>query len=101
MALIVRIDGTKEEIAGNGGASCITAEQIKEVIGGGFFQVVPCDPAATGGYNHFYCDEEGKLKGFAFNREATRMSTLTASDDNIVGDVLFCKDHPTQPCESA
>jgi hypothetical protein len=64
---------------------------IKNAIGGGFFQYVLCDPAVTGGYDHYFCDEDGKFKGFRRNVAATALSTYTSPFDELVGDVLFCK----------
>ena len=91
MALLIKVDGTRVEVLGTGPEGQLAYEQVKNAIGGGFFQSVPCDPEVTGGYDHFYCDEEGKRKEFPINREATKLSTYTALEDVLVGDVIFCK----------
>lgn len=91
MGLLIKVDGTKTEVKGNKPDGALSYEQLKDAVGGGFIEAVQCDPTATGGYDHFYCDEEGKLKGFPPNREATKLSTYTMPDDVVVGDVIFCK----------
>lgn len=91
MALLIKVDGTRVEVVGTGPEKQLTYAQLKEAIGGGFIQAVACDPAVTGGYDHYYCDEEGKLKDFPVNREATKLSTYTMFDDVLVGDIIFCK----------
>lgn len=91
MGLLIKADGTRTEIIGAKENGALSYEQLKQAVGGGFIEAVQCDPAATGGYDHFYCDEEGKLKGFPPNREATKLSTYTMLDDVVVGDVIFCK----------
>lgn len=91
MALIIKVDGTRQEVKGTKENGALTYEQLKDAIGGGFIQAVGCDPKVTGGYDHYYCDEEGKLKNFPFNHEATKLSTYTMPDDVLVGDVIFCK----------
>jgi hypothetical protein len=91
MALIIKVDGTRVEVQGTKPNGALTYEQLKEAVGGGYIQAVACDPAVTGGYDHLYCDEEGKLKDFPINREATKLSTYTMPDDVLVGDIIFCK----------
>jgi len=91
MALLIKVDGTRVEVLGTGPEGQLTYEQLKEAVGGGYIQAVACDPKMTGGYDHFYCDEEGKLKGFPINRAATDLSTLTMVGDVLVGDIIFCK----------
>jgi len=95
MALIVRTDGSTQLLEGTKPGKLLDWQQIKKAIGGGYVEAVACDPAVTGGYDHFYCDEEGKLKGFKPNMTAYKMSTLTADSDMIVGNVVFCKSVPT------
>jgi len=91
MALLIKVDGTRVEVKGDNPDGILSYEQLKEAVGGGYIQSVACDPAVTGGYDHFYCDEEGKLKGFPINRAATDLSTLTMVGDVLVGDIIFCK----------
>lgn len=91
MALLIKSDGTKIEIKGEEEDGSLSYAQIKKSIGGGFFQFVGCDPTVTGGFDHYFCDEEGKFKGFRKNEIATALSTYTSVFDMVVGDVLFCK----------
>lgn len=91
MALLIKVDGTHSDIQGINSNGSLTYEQLQNAIGGGYIQSVGCDPKVTGGYDHYYCDEEGKLKNLSVNREATKLSTYTALDDVLVGDVIFCK----------
>lgn len=91
MALLIKTDGTRVEVIGTKPNNALTYEQLVEAIGGGFIQSVACDPAVTGGYDHFYCDEEGKLKDLPPNPEATRLSTYTMWGDTVCGNAIFCK----------
>jgi len=91
MAMIIKVDGTVEHVEGLGKNGELTYEQIREAIGGGFIERVMCDPKVTEGHDHFYCDEEGKLKNLTINLKATALSTHTANVDMICGDVIFVK----------
>lgn len=91
MAMLIKTDGTCHEVIGEKKRGLLSYKQIRDAIGGGYIELVSCDPEVTGGYNHYYCDEEGKLKGLPPNLAATKLSTYTAPDDIVVGDVLFCK----------
>ena len=90
MALIISIDGVRTEIKGARDGKYLTVSQINIIVGG-YFEYVCCDPEVTGGYDHFFCNENGKLKGLPINVEATRLSTYTKEEDVIVGNVVFCK----------
>ena len=92
MALLIKVDGTKEEVSGENDDGSFTLEQLKNLIGGGYIEVVACNPEVTGGYPYFVCDEEGKLKQFSVNEGATNLSTYTMDSDKICGDVLFCRE---------
>lgn len=92
MALLIRVNGTQEEVNGEAPDGSLTYEQLRKAIGGGYIEVVACDPQVTGGYTNLVCDEEGKLKYLSINKEATKLSTLTSPTDLICGDVLFCRD---------
>src|SRR5512136_2183247 len=81
MALLIKADGTRQEVKGEKPNGALTWDQIKNAIGGGYVQMVTCNPKVTGGYNRFYCDEEGKLKLFEPNPEATKLSTYTMPED--------------------
>lgn len=91
MALLIKHTGERVEVKGQKPNGALTADQLREAIGGGYFQMVKCNPKVTGGYNRYYCDDEGKLKSFPINPVATQLSTYTAPDDVLVGDVLFCR----------
>ena len=92
MALLIKVDGSQEEVNGKNADGSFSLEQLKSFIGGGYIEVVACDPKVTGGYSCFVCDEEGKLKQFPINEKATKLSTYTSSFDMVCGDVLFCKE---------
>ncbi|MAG67107.1 MAG: hypothetical protein CMK74_14795 [Pseudomonadales bacterium] len=91
MALLVKVDGTRETVEGEGDNGKLTYDQLKKAIGGGYLELVSCDPAMTEGHVAFYCDEEGKLKHFLPNEKATMWSTYTAPNDVVCGDVIFLK----------
>lgn len=88
MALLIRADGTRKEIQGTGERDTVVWNQIKDAIGGGFVQMFECDPDVAEGHHVVCCDEEGKLKAFPPNPEATKLSTYTAPGDMLVGDML-------------
>jgi len=90
MALLIKSDGTREEITGAGPDGSIAWDQIKKAIGGGYVEHVVTDPDRAEGYSHIWLDEEGKNKGFPRNAAATALSVYTAWDDILSGDVLFC-----------
>jgi len=92
MALLIKTDGTKQELKGEEADGSLSYQQLNKACGG-YIQMVPCDPKVTGGYDHFYCNEEGKLTGLEGNLLATEMSTYTAPYDVICGDVVFCKEN--------
>jgi len=92
MALLIKADGAQEEVNGEASDGSLTYEQLRKAIGGGYIEIVACDPEVTKGYTNLVCDEEGKLKSFPINDKATKLSTYTAPTDLICGDVLFCKD---------
>ena len=82
MALIIRTDGSTEEINNP------TLEQLQEAVGG-YIEYVPIRTDKTGPFEHWanymYCNEEGKLKGLEYNMRAT---VLIDFDDAIVGNVV-------------
>jgi len=93
MAVLIPVDGPAKEIIGENKDQTLSLEQLQKACGG-LVQYVRCDPKYTDGHDHFYCHDEGKIKGLPVNAVATLMGTLTAVDDLIVGDVLFCKATP-------
>lgn len=90
MGLIVTVEGERKEMKGEKENGALSYRQLKDVVGG-YIEYVRCDPEVTGGYDHFYCHEEGKIVGLPFNKVATELSTWTADTDPIVGNVIFCK----------
>ena len=91
MALLIKPDGSHEELTPAGKNGRLTYDQIRAAIGGGYVQHIETDPEATG-YAHMYMDEEGKLKKFPPNWEATKLSTYTMPHDVLVGNVVVCND---------
>jgi hypothetical protein len=92
MALLIKADGTEETIVPAGDNGRVTYDQVRELIGGGYVEHVDTDPARARGFSHIWLDEEGKMKRFPLNEEATRLSVYTMPGDMLVGDVLFCTD---------
>jgi hypothetical protein len=90
MGLILTVEGKRIEVKGEKEDGALSYRQLKDAVGG-YIEIVRCDPEVTGGYDHFYCNEEGKLEGLPFNPEATKLSTWTADSDPIVGNIIFCK----------
>jgi len=90
VALLIKADGTEEQITPAGDNGRLTYDQIRKLIGGGYVEHVQTDPDKAQGNGHVYLDEEGKLKGFPHNAKATKMSVYTQPGDVLVGDVLFC-----------
>jgi len=84
MALLVKSDGSKEEVEVPAKGSL---DFLQKTVGG-YIEFAPCKNAE---YSGAICDEEGKLKGKPMNEEATRMSGLSPYDV-LVGDVLFFKE---------
>lgn len=78
MALIIRTDGSTEEINNP------TLEQLQEAVGG-YIEYVPIREGLIYGSNYMYCNEEGKLKGLEYNERATKLIDF---DDVIVGNVI-------------
>jgi len=91
MALLIKVDGTRQEVKGSKPNGGLTWDEIRALIGAQMLQPVACNSKMTGGYTLFYCDEDGKLHGKPVNHAATELSTLTMIGDYLVGDVLFCK----------
>lgn len=91
MALLIKPDGSHEELTPAGEDDRLTYDQIRAAIGGGYVQHIETDAESTG-YAHMYMDEEGKLKGMEPNWEATKLSVFTAPHDILVGNVVVCND---------
>lgn len=90
MALLIKANGTVQEVKPAGEDGRLTYDQIRECIGGGWIEHVETDPERARGNSHVYCDEEGKLKNLPENMVATLMSAYTMPGDVLCGDVLFC-----------
>ena len=90
MGLLIKADGTRQEIQGEEESGSLSYEQLKEAVGD-YIEMVSCDPEITGGYDHYYCNEEGKIIGLPANHVATHLSTYTSPFDVVCGDVIFCK----------
>ena len=84
MALLVRVDGTKEEVEVPKGNSLSFLQSTV----GGYIEFAPCKHAEFAGV---ICDEEGKLKQKPINKVATDMAGI-APYDVLVGDILFFKE---------
>tara|TARA_R100000234_G_scaffold118715_1_gene99767 strand:- start:2253 stop:2522 length:270 start_codon:yes stop_codon:yes gene_type:complete len=80
MALIIRTDGSTEEINNP------TLEQLQEAVGG-YIEYVPIRKIKNSKMaNYMYCNGEGKLIGLEYNALATRFIDF---DDVIVGNVVI------------
>lgn len=93
MGLLIRPDGSTEFIKGEGVAGDLTLDQIKRVLGDLTLTIawIRTDPRVSGGYDHFYIDDEAKFKNLPINDEATRRCRFLFPDDYISGPALFCK----------
>ena len=94
MALLVKADGTREEIE----IPQSDESQLGYLQGlvGGYIQMVPAltKEASDEGYTEVVCSEEGKIKGYAYNDVATKLAGRDGSQgfkDPLVGDCLFIK----------
>ena len=87
MALLVKANGTTEEIT-------IPKENslkfMQEKVGGWIQIFSTCPATQKTGYVGIVCDEEGKLKNYPLNPQATDM--YGNPNDVIVGDAIFFKD---------
>lgn len=95
MALLIKADGTRQEITPAGENGKLTYDQIVGLVtpDKGFIERITTDPKSAEGNSIVYLDEEGKLKQLPFNPKATEMSTYTAALDFLCGDVLFCTEN--------
>lgn len=81
-ALRIDIDGTTEVLDFTRETEY---ETIRQGIGGGYIESFPTsDPRVLG-----WCDEEGKLKGLAYNPLATRLADGLMAGDFIAGTAVF------------
>lgn len=85
MATLYRENGTTEEVVPKNGKS-FTLEELQTLVGGDIELVYPLIPKKI-----LVVNEEGKLKGMAYNREATKVARSGLKpDDLIVGPALLC-----------
>lgn len=90
MALMVKPDGTRTPIVGEGENGEVTLQQLYKLIGCRWVEHVACDPAMAAGFDGCYIDEEGKFnQELRKNAVATEMCTWIAADDVIVGTAVF------------
>lgn len=85
MALLIRADGTRQEIAPAAGGAAFQLVELQTMVGG-YIQAIPMD---TGRY--FVCNEDGKRLNLPVNDVATRILHAIGGmpDDFVVGDVLI------------
>jgi len=76
---ILKVDGTREEIKEE-----ISLEVMQKAVGG-FIEIV-----ATNDGRQMIMNEEGKLKGYSINHEATALVLgVLSPNDVVVGDVII------------
>lgn len=83
MSKLIKADGTTVEVRPNNGTD-YTLEELQGFVGG-YIEIVPT-------YKDdeiLVVNEEGKLEGLPFNKEATLLARI--SWDYIAGDALLCK----------
>lgn len=102
MALLIHPDGSMTEIIGENPSGDIPLDQIKRLLGGPavVIQYVPCNKKKSGGYDHFFMDDEAKFKRLPLNEEATLRATLGIDWDFISGPALFCNSKNTRGARS-
>lgn len=97
MALIVRVDGTEEEVTVPKDSGSL--KFLQDAVGGNieYVPVVNGDTTSTRGFTALFCDEEGKLKSKPVNEKATAMAGRDGNCDPAIvdplcGDVIFFAD---------
>lgn len=87
MAVIYKANGERETVFPDNGKD-FKLEQLQKIVGGYI------DMLGVGGDEIMVFNDEGKLMGLPYNREATEIYRKAfQTDDFIVGDVLVCKDN--------
>ena len=91
MALIIKVDGTKEEVRGAGKGGKFTLEQMYQLLGCTMVQLVPIKLNLDGTlYKELWCDEDGKMNGKPRNKTATfALTGQLLPGDFLVGPVLL------------
>ena len=90
MAVIYKANGEKQEVTPENGKD-FKLKQLQKIVGG------LIDYVHLGNGEIMVFNDEGKLIGLPYNREATeRFQKAFQTDDFIVGDVLICKDNEVE-----
>jgi hypothetical protein len=84
MAKIIKFDGETIEVKPENGTD-FSLEELQEIVGG-YIETVPTYKRGE----ILVVNEEGKLLGLPFNREATVLARIY--NDYIAGDALLCKE---------
>lgn len=85
MAVVIRTDGSKQDVSPKNGTDFQFTDEAYDLIGASTIEIVPTIiPGMI-----MLIDEEGKLQGKPVNRAATRLYPYDG--DVIVGDVLLCR----------
>ncbi len=86
MALVIRTDGTREEVTPENGRDFKLA-QLYQVIGCELVEIIRLDRSTI-----MVIDEEGKCVGKPVNRAATALASRVLHPlDVIVGDAVVCQ----------
>jgi hypothetical protein len=85
MAEILRVNGTREPVAPEGGSPVFELRQLQRIVGG-YIEIQPL--RVTGGW--LVLHEDGKGVGLPVNAAATALWLANGGQDPIVGDVLIC-----------
>jgi hypothetical protein len=83
-ARIIRTDGTFTDIQPNNKKD-FSLKELQEIVGG-YIEIVHFKNGMI-----MVVDEEGKLKGYDYNKEACKIFLTEYSNDFIVGNILYCK----------
>ena len=83
MSKIYKTDGTTVNVEPKNGSD-FSLEELQEIVGG-YIEVLYLNDKEI-----LVCDEDGKLKGYGLNYEATKVVQSNGISDYIVGDVLIC-----------
>lgn len=85
MATLIRVDGTREDVAPDNGKD-FKRDQLYRLIDTDMVEIVRLDRSHI-----LVIDEEGKCKCKAINHEATRLASRVLHPlDVIVGDAVLC-----------
>ena len=85
MDYIIKADGTKTEVSPLNNIN-YSLKEMKDIVGG-YIEILQ---DLTTNQSVMVVNEEGKLKGLAFNKEGTQILRSWGYDDFVVGDVLLC-----------